>query len=120
MKRRGALDKREQEHKQKEKNFKVPGEIRFLVDHSEIISKCPICSGDVYKDPSNIVFDDVYFHFDCVVNLIKSKVELSENQNIYYYGSNNFTIVWERKGKIEVLKRIRVGDFLSEYVKKTV
>ena len=120
MKHRRVLNKRDQERGQKVRNFKGPGEIRFLVDPGEVISKCPICGDDIYRDPSNIVFNDVYFHFSCVINLIKSKVELSENQNVYYYGSNNLAIVWERKGKIEVLKKVKAEDFLSGYVKKTV
>jgi len=96
------------------------GEVRFSINTDKVISMCPICGKEIYDDPSNLIFNEVYFHFNCVLSLIKSKTELSESQDVYYIGSNNFAVVWEHKGRIEVLRKIHAGDFVNDYVKKNI
>ncbi|MGB9621316.1 MAG: hypothetical protein ACP5PT_02885 [Brevinematia bacterium] len=80
---------------------------------------CEICGRNTYQDPSNIVFGDKVFHFDCVLNKIREIFVIPEDEKIIYLGSGNFGIFWESKSskKLEILKKVNVGDVLVDYVK---
>lgn len=100
---------------------------------------CPICGEVIYEDPTNIVIElsqkkldeqeikitslepkKVYFHFDCVLNILKEKflnTEMEASKNtIMYLGGNRFGITYilgrhRRNGKsFEIIKVIDLKD----------
>lgn len=95
-------------------------EITYRVDNSKITGTCPICLNSTFDDPSNLVVEESIFHFDCVVNWIKSKFGVEENNKILYLGSNTFGIFWEGKTKkLELLKKINISEELKIYAKSS-
>ncbi|MCX8028994.1 MAG: hypothetical protein N2712_03255 [Brevinematales bacterium] len=105
-----------------QKNKFVKSYVSFSVDTSVVIGVCPICGENCYKDPSNIVISDHTFHFDCVVNFIKSNIRIDEDKKLYYTGSNTFGIVWESKTsrRVELIKRLDLREILKEYVSENI
>ncbi len=102
------------------KQTKKIHEIVYKIDTSKITGTCPICLNHTFDDPSNLIVEENIFHFDCVVQWIKSKFEIQENNKILYIGSNTFGIFWEsRSQKLELLKKINILEELKEYVKNT-
>lgn len=95
-------------------------DITFKIDNSTITGTCPLCLSSTYDDPSNLIIGESIFHFDCVVNWIKSRFEIQENNKILYIGSNTFGIFWEsRAQKLELLRKINISEELKDYVKNS-
>lgn len=104
----------------KPKKPKTNYEISFRVDNSAETGTCPICRKPTVQDPSNIILNNRIFHFDCIVNVIRSQSNLNENCKILYIGSNTFGVYWESRNreKTELLKKINVKEVISEYVRE--
>lgn len=72
---------------------------------------CTICSNKIETIADSFSYNDGYAHFDCIINLLKEREVLKENETISYVGSGSFAICLKNEdGTYSIEKKIEIEN----------
>lgn len=90
----------------------------------EPLVECDYCKKTIKNIASAIKGDEVYYHFDCVLEKIRKEYNVKENQLVSYVGRGSFAIIEkDSEGKIKFTQTIQVEnpkqfDSMKKYVEE--
>ncbi len=73
--------------------------------------RCTVCGEKIDSITSSFSYNGGYAHFDCVIDTLKNKEHLEENESLSYLGSGSFGICKkDENGKYSIVKRIEIEN----------
>ncbi len=90
----------------------------------EPLLTCGYCNKVISNIANAIKGDEIYFHFDCIINKIKEDYKVKDSQSVSYIGRGSFAIVEkDSEGKLHFVETIQIEtpqqfDLMKKFVEE--